>query len=136
MSVYGDFLEHFNELVRYTTFWSMDPTVDGELIPVGETYKWPCIVLEDAGDSMVPVRVGKKGQLLEAANHDYLFTLAKYPVVIGMYVRHPEDGTVCKIVTNWGYGHPAGYNAWSIQKVAGANGENDKKRLVISEGSF
>jgi hypothetical protein len=140
--VYGDFLEHFPELFRPAEFWEMLPDVNGQLIQQGEVYKWPCIVLEDSGDSIKKISPGKRSGskldlgLLDTSNHDMVFILAKYPVKTGMYMKHPETGEISRLVTNWDYTYPAGYSVWTLEKVMGANGVNDKDRLPIAGGVF
>ena len=125
MSVYGDFLENFQEAFRTIEL------LDGRKIRG--------IYISHGGD-MVRLSYEKyesDGLMRDIVEQDELYVLRKTAEIIkeGTEFFHPDNGCVMRIVGNSDYNHLAGYSHLRCERVTGQTSLHTEK-LPIKEAQF
>jgi hypothetical protein len=132
--VYGNMLDSFPELFRHTRFWKQDPIVGAGFGPEYDINFYDVIIIDDTGDRMVRQKI-RDFILLDSDNNDVLYTNDDTPVEMGMFLVHPDNNQVHRIVKALDHNYTGGYCVWGIQKVQGDNGSM-RKELTLNEGDF
>jgi hypothetical protein len=136
--VYGGFLEYFSELMSTVAFYSQEPKTGAGYEERNEIGSFRVILQSDGKSGLV----GPAGRLsyhaqwrsLDIANNDMMWSVANIP--IGSFFHHNKrDKAVYRIITQLDYDREGGFYIWGIQRVTGANGENNGQ-LEFAKGTF
>ena len=116
--VYGNVLDAFPELFRQTKFWKADPLIGGGYgLPMNEEY-YNVIVIDDTGDSLFRHKVASY-LALDYENNDVLYTNDDTPIDTGMFLIHPDNGLVHRVVKQLDHSNTGGFSVWGIQRLQG-----------------
>jgi hypothetical protein len=132
--VYGNMLDSFPELFRQTKFWRQDPAVGAGYSTEYDVNIYDVIIIDDTGDRLVRQKI-RDFIAVDADNNDVLYTNDSTPVEIGMFLIHPDNGQVHRVVKSLDHNFTGGFCVWGIQKVQGDSGGTHQS-LDIKAGTF
>lgn len=133
MSVYGDVLAAFPELMRTIHVWSApnnatekqnERTIRGVFLPTH-------------GDSLKYQKYSNRGKAIQYYEADHLFVRGKYAdmVDIGDFFEEPEGGHIHRILGQMNLVFQGGYKCFTTERVTGTTIDKTEE-LKVKEAQF
>lgn len=129
MSVYGDMLLAFPELMRPVVVWtnpdqSDKRTIQGVFIPT-------------QGDQLKRWKFSNRGSALDYSDKDQLFIHVSFKdrVTVGDYFRDLDDNDIRRIVGRQDFNHPGGFMVFTTERLTGATCDQTEQ-LEVKGASF
>lgn len=133
VAAYGSTLDAFPELFRQIHVWTADPQVGGGYSPQAERII-SGIFLDSNNNALLRRHIGA-GYAIDAENQDILWVPSDVDISVGLFLHHPDDGTVHRVVASLDKSLPGGFRRYLVERVGGANGLN-QENIPIREGTY
>lgn len=134
MAIYGDSLNAFPELFTNIHCWEGVPKAGGGY-DIGQELDVTGIILNLASSPGIQPRNYGDGYALDVETEDLLWVRNDSPIRLGLFLYHPLNGTICRVVRQYDKSLPGGYKRFVIERVNGANGLNNQD-IPISGGRY
>lgn len=133
MSVYGNMLSAFPELMRTIEVWS----APNEGTEKQNVHNIRAVYLPTRGDRLEYQKYSNRGRAIQYFEDDHLFVPYTYhsQVQIGDFFKEPDSGYIHRIVGEMPLTYVGGYACFTTERVTGTTIEQQED-LVIKEPEF
>lgn len=126
--VYGDFIENFPELYELFEYWYK---------PGEEHHFCKAVYMPTKGDGIKRRKYTSGNTALDMTETDefYINHIYDDKVKVGAFIRKVNDNIIMRLTHNVPYDKAAGYRVYTIERVTGAN-EEQQQELPVKEAYF
>lgn len=126
--VYGDFMENFPELYDTFEYWYN---------PGDKHETCRAIYMPDQGDGIKRRKYTSGNTALDLKESDefYINHIYDGKVKVGAFIRQLGDNIIMRLTHEVPYSKAAGYHIYTIERVTGAN-EEQQQELPVKEAYF